>query len=123
MSVAADRVLRAELGLSYRRAIILLVVEDSDGLSQRAIARKLGHAEASVSTLVRDLVNAGALSVELVDRRERRVRVTEDGSRLVARARALTEPMFQELVMAAGVDVNSLGRQLKRLDDVLAATR
>lgn len=123
MSVAADRVLRRELGLSYRRAITLLVLEDSGAMSQRALAGELGHSEASVSTLVRDLAKVGAVSVESVNKRERRIQVTAEGARLVAHARALTEPMFRDLVAAAGVDAVSLGQQLKRLDDALGGAR
>ena len=123
MGVAADRVLRRELGISYRRAVTLLVLESAGPSSQRALAAQLGHSEASVSTLIRDLATEGAVAVEPVDKRERRVRVTDEGARLVARARALTEPMFQELLTAADVDASVLGPQLERLDATLGAAR
>jgi DNA-binding MarR family transcriptional regulator len=123
MGLAADRTLRREIGISYRRAVTLLVLDDAGPTSQRALAGLLGHSEAAVSTLIRELAADGAVSVESVDKRERRVQVTDDGARLVARARALTEPMFYGVVAAAGLDADELGSQLQRLEAALGAAR
>lgn len=123
MDLGADRVLQRELGISHRRAVALLTIEKAGPLSQRALAALLGHTEPAVSTLVRDLARQGAVSLEAVDGRQRRVAVTAEGARLVAAARQITKPMFEAVVISAGVDAEVLGEQLSLLAHGLGIER
>ncbi|MCD2442019.1 winged helix-turn-helix transcriptional regulator [Agromyces sp. SYSU K20354] len=84
-------------------------------MSQRALADALGHTEPAVSAMMRELVERGAVTLEAVDGRERRVVITEEGRRIVAAVRAMTGPMFDAAMASAGVDSEVLGDQLQRL--------
>lgn len=115
MDRATDRRVRSEVGISHRRAIALLVIESDGPMSQRELADLLGHTEPAVSAMMRELVQRGAVSLEAADGRERRVSITEEGSRIVAAVRAMTMPMFDAVMFSAGVDAHVLGDQLQRL--------
>ncbi len=48
---SADRILRAEHDLSYRRFLTLVIVAELDAATQRAVADRLGVSEPSVSRM------------------------------------------------------------------------
>lgn len=115
MDRTADRVLRRELDLSYRRAIVLLVADREGPMNQRMLAALLGHTEPAISTMLRELSARGLVALEAVDGRERRVSITEEGRRVVTASRGLMTPMFEQVVDRAGVDADALGEQLQKL--------
>ena len=112
---AADVPLRKELGLSYRRAVLLQVLSLNPDIAQRELAALLGHAEASVSTLIRSLAEDGLVDVRQVDGRTKSLAISGDGLRLLARARRIMDPKFQRLLESAAVDGDELGQSLSRL--------
>lgn len=123
MDRAADRVLRRELGISNRNVIALVILETDGPMSQRGLADALGHTEPAVTTLVRELVKMNAVDVIQINGRERSLSVSKAGARLVEAAHALVDPMFDDLVIAAGADAHALEEQLKLLDGRLGGER
>jgi DNA-binding MarR family transcriptional regulator len=115
MDRAADRALRRELGISHRRAIVLLLIEGEGPVNQRQLASRLGHTEPAISAMMRELAGRGLVRFESVDGRERQVLLTDEGSRLVDASRALLRPMFDDVMGRTGVDGAALGTQLHRL--------
>ncbi|WP_129789867.1 MarR family winged helix-turn-helix transcriptional regulator [Promicromonospora panici] len=115
MDRAADRVLREELDISHRRAIVLLVVESEGPLNQRELASRLGHTEPAISAMMRELADRGLVRFESASGRERQVLVTDEGRRLVVASRLLLGPMFDDVIRRTGVDDDELGAQLHRL--------
>lgn len=102
---AADRILQAEYGLSYRRFLALLTVGDLGAATQRALADRLGVSEPSVSRMAGVLVEAGFLDarVDPAGGNRRRLTLTDEGEGIVEEARRLLELRFAELVERSGV--------------------
>ena len=61
---SADRILRSELGVSYRRFLALFMVRDLGAATQRALADRLEVSEPSVSRMTSVLQDAGLLVAE-----------------------------------------------------------
>ncbi|ATO17443.1 MarR family transcriptional regulator [Micromonospora sp. WMMA1998] len=100
---------------------LLLLVRAAPGISGKEVARRLGTAPNTVSTLVRDLTDAGLLARERdpADRRVVRLHVTEAARRRMAdyevhRAALLTEslaevdPAARSAVLAAAPHLDAL---------------
>ncbi|WP_089156087.1 MarR family winged helix-turn-helix transcriptional regulator [Micromonospora sp. NBS 11-29] len=100
---------------------LLLLVRAAPGISGKEVARRLGTAPNTVSTLVRDLTDAGLLRRDRdpADRRVVRLHITEAASRRMAdyemhRAALLTEslagldPVARAAVLAAAPHVAAL---------------
>lgn len=102
---AADRILRAECGLSYRRFLALLTVGDLGAATQRALADRLGVSEPSVSRMAGVLAEAGLLDarVDPAGGNRRRLTLTAEGAQIVEDARRLLELRFADLVKRSGV--------------------
>lgn len=102
---AADRILQAEVGLPYRRYLLLYAVADLGSPSQRALARWLDVTEPSVSRMVRTLVASGWLTVQPdpAGGNRRVVELTPAGAELVAGSGRLLEGRLADLVQRSGV--------------------
>ena len=115
---AADRILRQDHGLSYRRFLALYAVTELGTPTQRQLAERLGLTEPSVSRMVQVLEKAGlvAVSTESGGNR-RRLALTRQGAALVKRAGSDLEDRF------AGVLERSRGelRGVPRGDSQTAA--
>src|SRR4051794_23106563 len=61
---SADRILRTEIGVSYRRFLLLSMVRDLGGTTQRALADRLNVSEPSVSRMTSVLREAGMLDAD-----------------------------------------------------------
>lgn len=123
MDRAADRLLTAEYGLSYRRFLTLLIVSELGATTQRALADRLGVTEPSVSRMVGVLADTG-----LLDSRpdphggnRRRLAVTAAGKRTVRRCRRLLEGRFADVVQRSGVPYEEYAEHTHRLAEALAA--
>ncbi|MFG1676032.1 MarR family winged helix-turn-helix transcriptional regulator [Micromonospora sp. NPDC049282] len=115
-------VARADLDpLPESQVEVLLLVRAAPGISGKEVARRLGTAPNTVSTLVRDLSDAGLLvrDRDPADRRVVRLRLTEAAHRRMAdhevrRAALLTEaladldPPARAAVLAAAPHVDAL---------------
>jgi DNA-binding MarR family transcriptional regulator len=120
---AADRILRAEHGLPYRRFLALLVVGQSDGLTQRGLADQLGVTEPSASRMTGVLAEAGLLEVGVdpAGGNRRRLALTPAGKDLVERCRELLERRFAALVAQSGVPYAEYAAHTRRLLEALDA--
>ena len=117
---AADRLLRAELDLPYRRFLALLLV--GEGVpTQRVLAESLGVTEPSTSRMVAVLAGAGLLDVSAPagGGNRRGLRLTAAGAHLVATGRALLEERFAALVAASDFPYAEYAQQTRRLIEVL----
>ena len=102
---AADRMLRAEQHVSYRRFLVLFMVGELDTPNQRTLAERLGITEPSVSRMIGALVGAGLLDAasDAAGGNQRRLRLTPDGRQLVGRCCDLLVRRLAALVEASGV--------------------
>jgi DNA-binding MarR family transcriptional regulator len=118
---SADRILRAERGVSYRRFIALFMVRELEATTQRALAEKLNVSEPSISRMTTVLADAGLLEVapDPGGGNRRKLRLTRRGDRLVDDCRELLVDRFRILVDRSGIDGTRYARHTKRLLAVL----
>ena len=114
---SADRILRAELGVSYRRFLSLFTVRELGATTQRALAAGLNVSEPSVSRMTALLHEDGLLLVEAdpAGGNRRRLRVTPDGERLVDAGKDLLSRRFDELLEQSGIQVPAYARHTRML--------
>ncbi len=103
---AADSLLRTQIGISYKRAVFLLVLEECGTVTQHELAVALGYSDPSISTMLVELAKEGYLQtiVSPQHARKRLVSITAKGSEVVAQGRQLLDAHFDRLMQAAGVD-------------------
>ena len=103
---AADSLLRTQVGISYKRAVFLLVLEECGTVTQHELAVALGYSDPSISTMLVELAKEGYLQaiVSPQHARKRLVSITAKGSEVVAQSRQLLDARFDQLMQAAGVD-------------------
>lgn len=120
---AADRVLRAEAGLSYSRFLSLYLVGAWGVKTQRALAELLGVTEPSVSRMIRVLERSELLeaSADPGSGNRRRLRLTEVGEQCVERWGGLLEERLANLVEASGIPYATYVDYTKRLLAALEA--
>lgn len=108
----ADRILRSEYDLSYRRFLALYLVRQLSGPTQRELAESLDVTEPSVSRMVGVLVEAGYLDAgaDAVKGNRRRLGLTPAGKELVEQCHDLLEQHFAQLVEHSGVSYNDYSR-------------
>lgn len=119
----ADRHLRAEQGLSYRRFLVLFMVGRLDTSTQRALADRLGVTEPSVSRMIAALSGDGLLEVRAdpAGGNRRELRLTAAGRQLVRRCGQLLEAKFAALVRDSGVSYELYNQQTQQLLTALGA--
>lgn len=121
---SADRILGAELGLTYPRFRALLIVGRLGAATQRAVAEELGVSEPSASRMTAVLVTAGLLVADPdpAGGNRRRVSLTTDGAVMVDRCRRLLETRFADLVTRSGVSYDTYAQDTRRLLDALTGS-
>ncbi|WP_435745914.1 MarR family winged helix-turn-helix transcriptional regulator [Nocardioides sp. SYSU DS0663] len=113
---AADRILRAEHDLPYRRFLALLLVGEG-APTQRVLAERLGITEPSTSRMVGILAEAGLLEVSADPGggNRRRLALTPAGRQSVDACRELLEERFAALVALTGVPYADYAGHTRRL--------
>jgi DNA-binding MarR family transcriptional regulator len=108
MDRAADRILRAELDLPYRRYLVLYGVDQLDVVTQRALADWLGVTEPSVSRMTRTMVEAGLIEADPdpAGGNRRILILTKHGRAALKKGGSLLEDRLADLVDSAGVSYN-----------------
>jgi len=103
---AADTLLRAQLGISYKRALFLLILQDHGTITQHELAVALGYSDPAVSVMLLQLAKDGYVTTTPSPEhgRKRFVTITPSGSEIVAKGRELLDARFDRLMVAAGVD-------------------
>lgn len=114
---AADRILQANHGVSYRRFLALTLVGVLGASTQRALADSLGVTEPSVSRMVGALAADGLLDVQPnpAGGRARRLSLTREGQRLLASVQHEFEERLAELVRLSGVPYDEYAQHTGRL--------
>jgi DNA-binding MarR family transcriptional regulator len=114
---AADRILRAEHGVSYSRFLALTLVGELGASTQRMLADYLGVTEPSVSRMTGVLAAEGLLDVrpDPAGGRRRRLSLTDGGERLVASARQGFEERLAVLLERGGVPYDEYAGHTARL--------
>jgi DNA-binding MarR family transcriptional regulator len=103
---AADQLLRTHVGISYKRALFLFVLQYHGTITQHELAVALGYSDPAVSTMLLELAKDGYIRTTPSQEhgRKRLVTITPQGSEVVAKGRQLLDSRFDELLRAAGVD-------------------
>jgi DNA-binding MarR family transcriptional regulator len=114
---AADRILRAEQDLSYRRFLVLFMVDMLGTPTQRALAERLGVTEPSVSRMTSALAGTGLLEAhpDPAGGNRRQLRLTAIGRDLVRQCGELLEGRLAALVKASGVPYDVYVRHTNQL--------
>ncbi|MEV6866062.1 MarR family winged helix-turn-helix transcriptional regulator [Streptosporangium subroseum] len=122
---AGDRVLRAELGISHSRAVLLLVLDRQGPISQRELAAELGCTDPAVTGLLREVSRSGFTEVtpDPANRRRNVVSLTPSGRAIVQTASALLDQRFANLLALSHVNGEELLSILTRLDRNLTTPR
>lgn len=122
---SADRILQAEYGLSYRRFLALLAVDELGAATQRALAENLGVSEPSASRMAAVLAGTGMLDSPLdpAGGNRRRLTLTAQGKQVVEDCRELLERRFADLVEGSGVSYNDYARDTTLLLEALDSTQ
>src|SRR5215813_14970932 len=79
---AADHLLRTQVGISYKRALFLIVLQHSGTVTQHELAVALGYSDPAVSTMLVELAKDGYLQTSQSPEhgRKRLVTITPKGS-------------------------------------------
>jgi DNA-binding MarR family transcriptional regulator len=99
---AADRMLRAEYGITYSRFLALSLIGELGVSTQRALADALGVTEPSISRMVGVLAAEGLLDPPGRSG-GRRLNLSARGTELVASVQDVLEDRFAALVAESGV--------------------
>src|SRR5919112_6174436 len=121
---AADRILRAEVELSYRRFLALLLVGEG-APTQRVLAERLGVTEPSTSRMVGVLADEGLLDVvpDPAGGNRRRLTLTPAGKQRVEACQQVLEGRFADLVARSGVPYAEYAAHTRRLVAALGETK
>jgi DNA-binding MarR family transcriptional regulator len=103
---AADQFLRADIGISYKRALFLIVLQDRGTLTQHELAVALGYSDPAVSLMLLELAKEGYITTTKSPEhgRKRLVSITPKGSDVVTKGKRLLGSHFDQLMQSAGVD-------------------
>lgn len=114
---AADRLLRAEAGISYSRFLALYMIGFQGAGTQRTLATRLGISEPSVSRMVRVLADdqwvESTLGPEGGNRKQ--LRLTVAGKALVQQWGGTLEERLAALLETSGVPYRGYLNQTERL--------
>ena len=118
---AADHLLQAQVGISYKRALFLLVLQHTGTVTQHELAVALGYSDPAVSMMVVELAKDGYIQAtrSKTHGRKRLVTITPKGSEMVARGRQLLDEHFDRLLAEADVDAQQLREITERLYQAL----
>jgi DNA-binding MarR family transcriptional regulator len=107
---AADHFLRTQVGISYKRAHFLVVLQHCGTVTQHELAVALGYSDPAVSTMLVELAKDGYVAVTKSEthRRKRLVAITPRGNEVVARSKQVLDEHFDQLLARAGVDAQQL---------------
>ena len=117
MNRVADRVLQAELDVSYSRFYCLLNVMQHGGGTQHDIAIAMGYSDPAISKMLGELGESGYVEVTKDPRHGRRriVELTSEGQEIVSRSLELLDDCFADAVRIAGVTESVYYQQTQAL--------
>ncbi|HTK10886.1 MAG TPA: MarR family winged helix-turn-helix transcriptional regulator [Ktedonobacteraceae bacterium] len=120
---AADQLLQAQVGISYKRATFLIVLQHGGTVTQHELAVALGYSDPAVSMMLVELAKDDYIQITKSPEhgRKRLVTITAKGSEVMAQARQLLDAHFDQLMEAADVDVQLYCELTERLHQALIA--
>ena len=120
---AADQLLQARVGISYKRLLFLIVLQHSGTVTQHELAVALGYSDPAVSTMLVELAKDDYIQItpSPEHRRKRLVTITPKGSEVLAKGRELLDAHFDQLMEIAGVDAQHYRELTERLHQALIA--
>src|SRR5215471_4492500 len=88
---AADHFLRTQVGISYKRALFLIVLQHCGTVTQHELAVALGYSDPAVSTMLVGLAKDGYVQTapSATHGRKRIVSITPKGNEVVTLGRGL----------------------------------
>jgi DNA-binding MarR family transcriptional regulator len=118
---AADHLLQTHVGISYKRALFLIVLQHCGTVTQHELAVALGYSDPAVSTMLVELAKDGYIQTTRSEThgRKRLVTITPKGNEVVAQGRQLLDTHFDQLMVLAGVDAQQLRELTERLYQAL----
>jgi DNA-binding MarR family transcriptional regulator len=121
---AADHLLQAHVGISYRRFLFLTVLGHCGTVTQHELAVALGYSDPAVSMMLVELARESYLQTSQSPEhgRKRLVTITSKGNEVVARGRHLLDARFDQLLAEASVDGQQLREITERLYQALMTT-
>src|SRR5260370_11988147 len=105
---AADHLLQTQVGVSYKLALFLIVLQHCGTVTQHELAVALGYSDPAVSTMLVELAKDGYVQTtkSTMHGRKRLVTITPKGNELVAQARHVLDAHFDQLPGLAGREVH-----------------
>lgn len=118
---AADQLLQTHVGISYKRALFLIVLHHSGTVTQHELAVALGYSDPAVSMMLVELAKDGYIQTTISPEhgRKRLVTITSKGSEVVAKGRQLLDAHFDQLMAIADVDAQHYRELTERLHQAL----
>lgn len=118
---AADQLLQAHVGISYRRFLFLTVLQHTGTVTQHELALALGYSDPAVSTMLVELARDGYIQTakSLEHGRKRLVTITTKGSEVVTQGRKVLDSHFDQLLITADVDADQYRELTERLHQAL----
>src|SRR3974377_1250194 len=97
---AADRFLRTQVGISYKRALFLIVLQHSGTVTQHELAVALGYSDPAVSTMLVELAKDGYIQTTRSQTHGRKhlVTITPKGNEVMVHARHVLDSHFYHLL-------------------------
>ncbi len=119
----ADKLLRTHMGISYKRALFLFMLQQHGTITQHELAVALGYSDPAVSTMLLELVKDGYVRTtpSPEHRRKRLVTITPKGSESVANGRHLLDSHFDQLMVTAGIDAQHYSELTEQVYQALMA--
>jgi DNA-binding MarR family transcriptional regulator len=120
---AADQLLQTHVGISYKRALFLIVLQQCGTVTQHALAVALGYSDPAVSMMLVELAKDGYIQATKSPEhgRKRLVTITPKGNEVVAKGRQLLDSHFDQLMVIADVDAQHYCELTERLHRALIA--
>ncbi len=118
---AADQLLQAHVGISYRRFLFLTVLQHCGTVTQHELAVALGYSDPAVSTMLVELAKDGCVQTTKSPEhgRKRLVTITTKGDEMVAQGRQVLDSRFDQLLVDADVDAQHYRELTERLYQTL----
>jgi len=122
MDRTADKLLRLHFGVSYKRALFLLVLCKQNTITQHELATALGYSDPAVSAMLVELIREGYVTAEPSPEhgRKRLVNITPKGASFVDKGKRFLDSHFNELMARASIDIQQYSEQTERLYQALA---
>ena len=118
---AADHLLQTQVGISYKRALFLIVLQHSGTVTQHELAVALGYSDPAVSMMLMELAKDAYIQTtkSKTHGRKHLVTITPKGNEMVAHARHVLDAHFDQLLVQASVDAQQLRELTERLYQAL----